>query len=326
MELSPFTTLLRLQVGRSRTDPKSQQFRTLLLSVIEENQVLHSNESKLSLDVLVLSLQSCSDWSPSSAVYEFLDSCILRLIRKPVHYYDTFSNHVAAAGSGNTVNDVHIDLLVVAVEEQWSHLAENTNASIVTNVAIWVIRYFEYSSLRIMHEASAKGDGRAIKILVQIRDRLQIDTSHKTCCSMLKRSSREPSELDLSIASVIHTGISGNCHAVDEAIQTNEGHSKSLEDVMPPAPTQEQEDHFGLNRWAREDIQDAVTDGVIEELFLCLCSRYTEIRQQALTSIGTFMGKLEVRLPERLREARLHGLDIRIQRMAADLHCGWRAH
>lgn len=248
----------------------------------------------LSLDVLVLSLQGSDEWSPSSTVFEFLDNCILRFMRKPVHYFDVYSSILATAEIECAMSGTHIDLILVALLEQWPFLVKNTDASEIANVAIWLSRYIELSSLRIRHLCKAQRDVAGMKVLMRIRDQLIGDVKDKSCRSMLKRSLREPPELGLSIRSAVSASTGKDRRIIEEEPYIDEIRSELSADLLPPRPPQEQDDHFGLNRWTRGDIQDAITNGAIEELFLCLCSIYAEIRQQAVKSITTFMSKLEV--------------------------------
>ena len=265
-----------------------------MVSVVEETQFLYCDESMFALDVLVLSLQLSEKWSPPNAVFEFLDNCFLRYVQKPVHYYDVYSKILTAPELENRAHDYHIGLLLITILEQWPFLVKRGDDSIITSVAIWLVRYIELSYLQIRHFCGTECDIGARRILEGIRDQLKRDVKDNRCRHMVKKSLREPSELGLSIDSVVSTSSSEKGGVIEEVPQVDGSQPDSYVNLVPPGPSQEEENHFGLNRWTREDIQDAITDGAIEELFLCLCSKYTEIRQQALTNVVTFMGKLEV--------------------------------
>ena len=295
MELSPFTTLLKVQIESSPGERRFAQFRDLLMSVIEESDMLHPDKPMLSLDVLLLSLRRSNKWEPSNALFEFLDNCVLRLARKPVHYYDALSNLVSITCSPVEVKDTHIDLLLIALFEQWQYLVNIADASTITNVAMWLVRYIEMSSLRIRHTGITKFNTGAISILTHIRDQLKITVEDKKCRSMFENSLKDPPELGLSIDSTTVTSFIEDRRYIKEEPRINNGPPELSADLVPPGPPQEHEEHLGLHRWARQDIQGAVIDGVIEELFLCLCSRYAEIRQQAMINVANFMGQLKVK-------------------------------
>ena len=286
-----------LQVKSTQSNSRSQQLRIVLESVIEESQILHLDESMLSLDVLILSLRNEEVWNPSFNLFEFLDNCIIRVARKPVNYHDAMST-LAATKSGihgsSGANRLQLDLLLFGVIEQWQFLVERANTSTITNVAEWLLRYMELSSFRIRRCTSTEAYEEAMELLVAIRDQFRMNVKDKTCRSMFKKSLRDPPELGLSMGSLVD-----HCRAKEQEMEDDDLHVDKRPGFLQPESVpseipQEQENHFGLTKWAREDIQDAVTDGAIGELFLCLSSRYAEIRQQAVTGVFHFMGKLEV--------------------------------
>ncbi len=248
----------------------------------------------LSLEVLVLTLHDSEKWKASSKVFEFLDNCILRVVRKSVHYYDTFSNIVATTAGANETADTHIDLLLITVVEQWPFLVKSADEAAVTNVATWLVRYIELSSLRIRTKDDDRLYRGCTRVLALIRDQISVAVNDEACRNMLDRTLNDPPELGLSIKSATLDSIS---EQELEVKPTSQGESREPEpcvNQVPPGPPEETEDHPGLNRWTRKDVMDAISDGAIEELFLCLCSEYAEIRQQAIASVGTFMAKLEV--------------------------------
>lgn len=295
MWLSPFTTLLKLHIDRRQAHSDSRQLRNLLVSVVQERQFLDSSNGMLSLDVLAFALQDSDKWKASNTVFEFLDNCILRLVRKPVHYYDKFSDLIATTAGAIGPTDTRIDLLLIAIMEQWPFLVKAVDEATVTNVATWLLRYIELSWLRIRNKDEARLHRSFTGVLAQIRDQITITVNDKACRSMLNRTLSDPPELGLSIESTTFTDFSEQKR---DEIPRSRDESRQPEPYItqvPPGPPEEHEDHPGLNRWTREDILDAISDGAIEELLLCLCSKYVEIRKQAMTSIGTFMAKLEVR-------------------------------
>jgi len=295
MWLSPFTTLLKLYVDRRQVHTDSRQLRTLLVSVVQEHQFLDFSDGMLSLDVLVLTLQDSDQWKASNTVFEFLDNCILRLVRKPVHYYDTFSDLVATTSGAMETNDTDIDLLMIAIMEQWPFLAKFADEESVTNVATWLVRYIESSWLRMRNKDEARLHHGFLGVLAQIRDKIAILVNNEACRSMLNRTLSDPPELGLSIESATDISISEQERDEKPRSRVESREPEPCVNQVPPGPPEEHEDHPGLNRWTRENILDAISDGAIEELLLCLCSKYAEIRQQASASIGTFMAKLEVR-------------------------------
>ena len=294
MTLSPFTTLLRLQVQRSQANPRRQQIRTLLAAIVEECQILYPDESLRSLDVLISSLQNNDSWSPSNVVFEFLDNCILRFVRKPILYIEMFADIIATADNAEDPYNGHVDLLLVTILEQWPFVTKSADVTAITDVGTWLVRYIESSSLRIQQDATVKHEGLWFRLLLQIRERLRNDVQDDACLHMLEQSLKKPPELNLSIDSVSPDSNSEHRETVADTLQLSNELSPQLTISIPPGPPLEQEDHLGLNKWTFQDTQDTIRDGDIEELFLCLCARSADIRKQAITNIGLFMAKLKV--------------------------------
>ena len=81
-------------------------------------------------------------------------------------------------------------------------------------------------------------------------------------------------------------------------VSTDSGPSKKTEqlhlsDIFSKLPV-EDERHAALHKWEREDLTEALEQGDIGELLLCLCSGHEEIRRQAHSAITRFMAKLKV--------------------------------
>lgn len=311
-----------MHCDRRRADPNFYKFETILGPVAIENQILHSRSS---LEMLVLSLQDSGDSMASKNVFEFLDNCILRLVRKPIHYSDIFSSLLAAVTTDVSASKSDIDLLLVTVMEQWPFLAKSADPPTITNVSAWLLRYMEMTRLKPTWNDLKRLDGADTKVLRQIRDKIRGEIQDKACRGMFQKALKEPPELGLSEKLFARTGAKGQRSIAEPEPHTDEILPKPHTELLPPGPPQEDENHPGLNRWSREDIQDAISDGPITELFLCLCSEYAEIRKQALHSVRTFMGKLEVSSGCDHKDHSLQYVGVRIQRVAAHLCPCWRA-
>lgn len=294
MSFSPFTTLLRLYVDRTQAIPDSLKLRTILASVIRENYILQLDDHMTSLDVLVVTLQPSNDWKASDKLFEFFDNCVLRLVRKPVHYYDGLSDLVARSDGSHKIVDAHVDLLLMAIVEQWPFMVKAADDLTITNVATWLTRYVELSWLRSRDIDKADRNGPSKNVLAHIRDQIKIGVNDEACCCVLDRALSNPPELGLSIELVKSAGIDEN-QVIQSPTAKEESHlPEAWVYQVPEGPPEEHEDHPELYRWTHEDTSDAIDDGAIGQLLLCLCSKYPEIRQQAMKNIGTFMVKLRV--------------------------------
>ena len=66
------------------------------------------------------------------------------------------------------------------------------------------------------------------------------------------------------------------------------------EPAMPSPPPQEPDDHPSLHCWRNETIEDAIADGMIGELYLCLCSEVKAVRMEALAGIQLVKTRIQV--------------------------------
>ena len=291
MRLSPFTMLLRLYLDRVRAGTTSEQLGTLLNAVVTESQVLHSNTSRASLDGLVLSLQDSEDWKASGRVFEFLDHCILRLVRRPVHYYDILAELIAAAKLDFNPRDCQVDLLLIAIFDQWQFMVESADAPTVTNVSKWLVRFMEVIKFRNGYDERIPLRDGVMKLLSHIRDQLRSGAQDTDCRTSFETVEEERPEL-------------GTLRQVVAAKTTNEAGPilglaplkmhPELEVELPSGPQEEHEDHPGLHQWTRHEVQEAISEGHVKALILCLCSKTLGIRKQALTGVRAFMTRLEV--------------------------------
>lgn len=283
--------LLKIHRNQSRADSCLQNYNEVVESVAIESQILNSRHS---LNALNLSLQDFGSWKASDNVFEFLDNCILRLVRGSIHYYDLASSLVLSKESNFDTSDVKIDLLLVAVMEQWPFLARSVDPATLQNVSFWLIRYVAAVRLTLSYNGGDMHDSGTANLLSQIKSRIGTKTEDKACGRIFRSGWEDPLEFGISeqkikVATVNNeeriTKLNTRTQLETPAISTN---------LVPSGPPQEDEDHPGLNKWSREDIDDAISEGTIGDLFLCLCSQYAEIRKQALSSVEALMRKLEV--------------------------------
>lgn len=294
MWLSPFTMLLKLHLDRLRVDTGSQQLRTLLKTIVRESRILRSDVSMRSLDTLVLTLQGFEGRKASSRMFGFLDNCILRLVRKPVHYYDLLTDLIATAELDINPRDCQVDLLLIAIMEQWHFLVKSADATTVSYVSRWVIRFIEVTSLGNGYVEKISLHGGTTMLLLHIRDRLKAEIKDTTCRAMFEKTLEERPELGILKAVVAANTISDERQMSKSTGPLPKMHPKPPETLLPPGPPEEHEDHPGLHQWTRHEVQDAISEGHVKELVLCLSSKYVEIRKQALLGVRAFIRKLEV--------------------------------
>ena len=290
MPLSPFTTILRLHVNAAKNAQGNIQ--ELLQSVVENHAILQHDTKISAFDALVASLKADGEWQATSSLYAFLDNCILRLVRKTIKYYGDVKELTDSVMFETTDNQRKpISLLLMVILEQWSFFVEAAPASELANVTSWIARYMEY--LQCI--------GEDIALLQNVGNQLGDKIKDEHTRSMLKAVFEKEANVD-AIAL-----LRGRLHTVESPKSNDsglEGHLQvSADNItepdldLPYGPPEEAEDHPELSRWMKQEISDAIEDGAMGKLLLCLCSKHEEVRKQALVAIRSFMAKLEVSNP-----------------------------
>ena len=294
MWLSPFTMLLRLYLDRIQLGIASEQLREILKTITSESQILRSDATMTSLDILVLSLQDFESWKASDQLFKFFDHCVLRFVRKPVHYYDTLADIIAAAKLDINPKSCNIDFLLITIMDQWHFLVKSADAPAVTNISKWLARFIEVINIGNGYLRKLPNESGTTRLLAYIRNQLKAEVEDATCRVIFEQTLEERPELR-TLKELVGT------NKISKARQTSRPADPSLENYvepaevhLPPGPQEEHEDHPGLLQWTRHEVQDAISEGLVRDLILCLCSEHEQVRKQALIGIRAFMVKLEV--------------------------------
>ena len=140
LEYSVFTSVLKAVINTDSSIESIVPVKALLAGVLEEHGIVTSD--KPYFDALVNSLSASDGWSPTSETISFVDNCMGRISRQPVHYQDLSINSV---GDGTTV-----PLLLFSVAEQWPFRADNISFDHRENTGEWIVRLlqcFEHAGL-----------------------------------------------------------------------------------------------------------------------------------------------------------------------------------
>ncbi|OQE44460.1 hypothetical protein PENCOP_c002G05866 [Penicillium coprophilum] len=264
MQYSPFTSILKVLMDTSDKD-SSRRISTLLKTVLVENSVLQSSPHAFA------SVLSSLENSEADALHQqlvFFDNCVSRVAKKPVHYQDllqSLSDDVSKTTSA----------LVAAIVEQWPFVVKGGDASTEAAVGAWIASLL----------GNLKQAGESIKVLKAARDALIEATETKKTKSLLKKSLKEADNADSEDKMDIDSGS-------NVPSSSNKPSTVDLDEIFGFLPT-EGTTHNALNKWEREDIEEAVDQGHVAELMLCLCSQHEEVRRQAFANIIRFMAKLK---------------------------------
>ena len=264
MQYSPFTSILKVLVETSDKE-SSRRISILLRTVLAECFVLRN--SPRSFNSLLSSLED-SEAETLHKQLVFFDNCVSRVAKKPVHYVDLLESLSEDAAS-------NLSPLVAAIVEQWPFVVKAGDETTETAVGSWIAKLF----------GQLKQGGESESALKAARDALIEATETKKPRSQFKKCLKESEDADdddkMDIDSVPNQPASFVNAEVD------------LDEIFGFLPT-EGTTHNALHKWERVDEEEAVEQGHIAELMLCLCSEHEEVRRQAFANLARFMAKLKV--------------------------------
>jgi nucleolar pre-ribosomal-associated protein 1 len=263
MQYSPFTSILKVLMDTADKD-SSRRISTLLKTVLVENSILQSSPH-----AFASVLSSLENSEPGALHHQlvFFDNCVSRVAKKPVHYIDMLDS-LSKDDSGTT------SALVAVIVEQWPFVVKSGEESTEAAVGSWVASLL----------GNLKQAGESMKVLKAARDSLVGATETKMIKSLLKKSLKGAEDADTENKMDIDSG--------SNVPSTKKTPTVDLNEIFGFLPT-EGTTHNALNRWEREEVEQAVEQGRVAELILCLCSQHEEVRRQAFSNIVRFMAKLK---------------------------------
>ena len=320
MTLSPFTTVLRIYVEKGES-AQDDSLRTLLRSVAEDDHLVEYNDEIPSIDILCECLRKSRDHGSLHEVYLFFDHCFSQCSRKSVIYHEArvaLIEHLLEEPSGVTGNN--IDLLMIVIADQWRFVVKTATPSAILNITKLLVDYLNASMQA----------GRDTGLLAAIRHRIREDTEDKECRALLEgalnlsfksahvgkcghiheatgpaikggaRSESDPEGQSVSESESFADSenyLDYESEAKSESDPPDENFDKgpaSRDNILLQGPPEEDDDHRVLNQWSRETIPEVVLEGTLGELILCLCSKYMDIRRQALKGLRTLRDGMKV--------------------------------
>ena len=237
--------------------------------------MLQQNVFVDSYTALASSLRPTATWRLLDVVFDFIDNCCQRVVKRPVKYFGDARQYSEASGYRHSSEQTSL-LFTVAVE-QWPFLIERHSSDEVECCAVWLSRFM----------AAAIQVGECQTSLQQIRNALiKLSASHpvKNAFNNLPQNTVEKHNTDLDCSNIAGTV---------RASMVSEQASLRLHLDQALQPSREAEDHPALHQWQRKDIADAIDEGFLAKLVLCLCSSYEEVRRQALINIRLCMTRMQ---------------------------------
>jgi nucleolar pre-ribosomal-associated protein 1 len=240
--------------------------------------MLQTKTSPDALDALIASLGSTSgSITPSADVLEFLDDCCARFIKVPIKYFDDLDAMCARAGQ-STSDIGPFSTLLMTLVEQWPFKGgETTTSDAADALAQWLSR--------VLYLLKLIGEDETM--LGQVRDAL-VDSGNAAYKDVLKdaflwKMGKERAKEALKLAT--GADFSGSERSSASPIPPGKPELKVRSAIDLETPPTEDEKHTGLTRWKKKELNEAIDDGDVGELILCLCSEHPEIRIQAINSI-----------------------------------------
>lgn len=262
----------------------NQKVSTMLQQALDDIGFSVSNTTVSSVEVLSSSLRRGSQWEAEASVFEFLDECLVRLARRSVIYYDDLMETIREIKSEEgEVKSSTLSLLLTVMIEQWPFLIKSASSHNLRNVVGWLNRFVGFCLHADENTTFLSYFRRRIQNLisdVEARSMLQIPLKELKQLPIIRTSTRSDDADDRKLED------RKSLTSPSETIQTSI--------FREPSPPLEVYDERDLTKWTNKDIGQATLDGDIGALVLCLCSKYEEVRTNALNSLKIIFEKLEV--------------------------------
>ena len=255
----------------------------MLRSINADHGIFQVETSISGIDALLLSLQLDEKRLTPSALYEYLDNCFSRFVRKSIKYFCDFSDFSKVDSSRKPAS-----LFLFVMLEQWPYLLNSVQASDLRTIGNWVAYFFELLDL--------VGESKAV--LLQVRDQMIQQLGDTSCRNILQESMTGQPNLEM-LRRMEKVSLSSAKESSDIISKpTNESRSDGESDSLslPSAPPGEPEDHPEFAQYMREDLTESIENGTVGKIILCLCSERDDIRKQAFAILRVIAAKFKVGL------------------------------
>ncbi|PNS16068.1 hypothetical protein CAC42_4469 [Sphaceloma murrayae] len=269
MVYSPFVTILKLRADSPSSSATSDKLTGLLTAVAFEEGTLQSGTELSAMDALLASLESNKHWKACPGFWRFLDDCFSRLQKKPIKYLDDLDEMTGGKATPN------VSLIALVVLEQIPFAAKLTDTDRETTLN-WVNRLTK----------ALQKIGEDKKITSALEKEIEIHAFSRSKVRL--RAIRTRQERLDRVPNVNGTNTPQTQSADEKVAKVDRGlHVEFVE------PSQESDKHPELTRYKRQDLEEVVQGETLDNLMLCLCSQYPEIRRQGVTALQDVKSKLE---------------------------------
>lgn len=277
VSVTPFMGMLKL-AAEAPVDLPLLKIRTILSSIVGENQIFQSQTSISAMETFVIRLRAFNGSSASLSICTFLDDCMSRCAANPIKYLFALEDI-----SGKlSIQEQHpiVSLLTLVMAEQWPFLVKSTDNAALREVARFLADWLA-ASIKI------KEDKQIITALIQnfAEDLSEASSARKIISKARKLVDDVPipeTEATLPASTkVAEPGASSNFEKT-ELLATMAEDFDALN-----------EDHGALVKWTTKEIDEVIEDGHATALIALLSSEHLSVRKEALTNISKFASKLK---------------------------------
>ena len=279
---SPFISLLRVACESTNDELSANRMLAILTEISIENGILVSGRS---LEALLTTLQGLAPEN-QSPVYQALDMCVNRVVRRPAQYLDILEKTPSSAEEPKPVS-----LLVVVLAEQCQFIATTVGQKTLLE---WLRQLFQ--NLEVVGEDRDLLQGLKDNIMGSEsipKDTKRPDWSSKLARKIFESPGQTWTDLDQD-PSVEGIGPMYKTTNKDAISVESDDFDVSLRNAFPQVAGVEDElasPTSSLHRWEKQDVEDVITSGTLASMIRCFRSTDIEIRLQTYLALQRFMHK-----------------------------------
>jgi nucleolar pre-ribosomal-associated protein 1 len=224
--------------------------------------------------------RSSTSGTPTSS-YEFFDNVVSRFVKRPVFYEDRIAALAAETMlSGRSPLAGPISPLILAIVEQWPYFVKTESMDVMDKEATAVIVADFLRHCKLI--------GEDPDLLTLLCGKLAA-VSEGCAWEQIFRSALAERHTPLLEATPSHDADITEQSHTDKSPEGPPGTKLEVHEEVKPMLLPSSK---FLSKWANKDLQEAIEDGDVSKLILCLCSETISIRLQALASLKSLVNKL----------------------------------
>lgn len=276
LSMSPFLAMLKLSALATPGIPLAR-LRSILLSIVEENQILQTSTTISALDCFILSLRGIIDDSDMTDFYDFMDACIVRCATTPTKYIFKIEELSSESKKSDNTKST-LSLFTLAMEEQWPFYVKSVKSSSLHKLALFISQHLA-ASVKI------KEDSDMIRSLSEnFANHCPLESNLQQIIRNYMRHTKCIEVADsAAILSPINKKLANLSYPSDRHNLTDDetGEWESFPD------------NNALVKWRNKDVEDVIEEGHMANLIMLLSSTHLSIRKEASTNIFKLADKIK---------------------------------